>query len=165
MKPTKLKRWHLNPALSPAQIEENYRKLGPIARRWGRFPKGTTLPETQIVVSPRVPMAEFAPGWIPKDLYERNLEQNQLIKSCCRHPEHHTIEARKSHPDEQVPDVYRFHCEDCGAVHHILCTGPGFRPEWEGDDPQWPAEKAAQEAKVRDSIAEFHQRMKAQKVA
>ena len=163
MKPVALRTATLSTALSPAQIEERFRALGPIARRFGRFPKGTVLPETQIVASPKVAMADFPVGFIPKALYERNLEQNQLIAGCCRHPENHEIEARKSHPDEQVADIYHFHCTSCGKVHRVFCVGAGdVRPEWDGDDPQW-REKAGipqREAQIRADIAAFHERVK-----
>jgi hypothetical protein len=114
-------------AMSP---NERFAALGPIAKRHGRFPKGTALPETQAEACPRVKMADLPPNFIPRRLYERNLEQNQLIAGCCRHPENHDIEARKSHPDEPVPDIYVFHCQ-CGRKHRVFCVGTGDeRPMW-----------------------------------
>jgi hypothetical protein len=111
--------------------DERFAALGPIARRHGRYPKGTVLPETQVSACPKVKMADFPPNWIPKRLYERNLEQNQQIATCCRHVEEHEIEARKSHPDEPVPDIYVFHCQ-CGRKHRVFCVGTGDeRPVWE----------------------------------
>lgn len=110
---------------------ERFAANGPIARRHGRYPKGTVLPETNVQACPKVKVSEFPPGWIPKRLYEKNLEQNQQIASCCRHPENHEIEARKSHPDEVAPDIYVFHCE-CGRKHRVFCVGTGDeRPTWE----------------------------------
>lgn len=110
---------------------EQIAALGPFAKRHGNVPKGTVVPETQVSACPKVKMADFPPGWIPKRLYERNLEQNQMIASCCRHPENHEIEARKSHPDEPAPDIYVFHCE-CGRKHRVFCVGTGDeRPMWE----------------------------------
>jgi hypothetical protein len=110
---------------------EAFAALGPIARRHGRFKKGDVLPESQVAACPRVKMADLPKGWIPARLYERNLEQNQLIAGCCRHPENHDIEARKSHPDEPAPDIYIFHCQ-CGRRHRVFCVGTGDeRPMWD----------------------------------
>jgi hypothetical protein len=41
-----------------------------------------------------------------KQNHIEHLEHNQLIASCCRHPENHEVEAFKSHPDE----LARFFC-------------------------------------------------------
>lgn len=90
--------------------------------RYGHYPKGTVLPETNVQACPRRKVADFPEGFIPARYYERNLEQNQLIRSCCRHPENHEIEARKSHPDEPVPDIYVFHCT-CGRKHTRFFIG------------------------------------------
>ena len=112
---------------------EKFSALGPIAARHGRFPKGTVLPETQVVACPRVKMADLPEGFIPPKYYERNLEQNQLLASCCRHPENHEVEARKSHPDEKTPDIYIFHCT-CGRKHVRWLLGQIDdvpRPMWE----------------------------------
>ncbi len=60
------------------------------------------------------------------------LEQNQLIASCCRHPENHTIEAQYSHADERAPNIYIFHCDVCGRKHRrFMCGQGGARPYWE----------------------------------
>lgn len=77
---------------------------------------------TQIPWCARRKVSSFPPGFIPPRLYERNLEQNQLLASCCRHPENHEIEARKSHPKELTPDIYIFHCS-CGRKHTVFCIG------------------------------------------
>lgn len=59
------------------------------------------------------------------------LEHNQKIASCCRHPENHDVEAWYSSPDEKTPDIYKFHCT-CGRVHTRFCVGGGdTRPFWE----------------------------------
>jgi hypothetical protein len=90
------------------------------------------LPETQVPACPRVKVADLPQGFIPPRLYERNLEQNQQIASCCRHPENHEVEARKSHPDEKAPDIYIFHCNGCGRKHRVFCVGVGDeRPMWD----------------------------------
>jgi len=79
---------------------------------------------------PRRPVRNFKPGFIPTKFFEY-LEHNQKIATCCRHPEDHDIEARKSHPDEKQPDIYIFHCT-CGLKHTIFCVGAGdVRPFWE----------------------------------
>lgn len=119
--------------LVPKSDNERFAALGPIAARHGRFPKGTVLPETQAPACPRVKVADLPKGFIPPRYYERNLEQNQLIESCCRHPENHEIEARKSHPDEQFPDIYIFHCT-CGRKHTrflVYQTSDAPRPMWD----------------------------------
>ncbi len=116
-------------------VSERFAALGPHARRHGpvkRDENGNKLPfpETVVAACPRVKMADFPPGWIPKALYEKNLEHNQQIASCCRHPENHEISAEKSHPDEPVPDRYNFHCS-CGKTHRVFCAGVGDeRPIW-----------------------------------
>jgi hypothetical protein len=117
-------------ALSP---DEQFKRLGPIAARHGRYPKGTVLPETQVQACPRVKVSDFPKGFIPAEYYERNLEQNQQIASCCRHPENHEISAYKTHPDEKEPDVYKFHCT-CGKTHvvwHVGLTDRAPRPSWD----------------------------------
>lgn len=65
--------------------------------------------------------------------YTESLEQNQLIASCCRHPEDHEVEAWFSCEEERqkgIPDIYKFHCT-CGRVHVRFCVGSGERPFWE----------------------------------
>lgn len=104
--------------------------LSPWQQRHGEFPKGTVLPETLTPACPRRRMSDFPKGFIPARLYERNLEQNQLLASCCRHPENHEIEALKSHPDEPCADIYMLHCT-CGRKHTVFCVGQeDVRPEW-----------------------------------
>lgn len=98
-------------------------------RRFGRYAKGTVLPETQVPHSPRRRVADFPEGFIPVKYFEA-LEHNQQIAHCCRHPENHDIEGRKSHPDEPAPDIYIFHCT-CGRRHIRFCVGMDDpRPEW-----------------------------------
>lgn len=114
---------------------EKFERLGPIAKRHGRFPKGTVLPETQVIACPRVKVGDLPVGWIPPRYYEKNLEQNQLLASCCRHPENHEVEARKSHPDEEAPDIYVFYCT-CGKKHVRWLLGDVetvHRPMWKAD--------------------------------
>lgn len=80
-------------------------------------------------------MADFPVGFIPPKYYEKNLEQNQLLAACCRHPENHEIEAHKSHPDEEAPDIYIFHCA-CGRTHVRFLVGnidDVPRPIWKTD--------------------------------
>ena len=111
--------------------EERFAKLGPIARRHGRFPKGTVLPETQVAACPRVKVADLPKNFLPAKYFEA-LEHNQQIPHCCRHPENHEIEARKSHPEEKVPDIYIFHCNVCNNRHIRFCVGmEDVRPVWE----------------------------------
>lgn len=100
--------------------------------RFPEYTKGTVLPETQVVACPRVKVSEFPEGFIPPKYYERNLEQNQLLAHCCRHPENHEIEARKSHPEEKAPDIYIFYCV-CGRRHVRFLLGATddvARPIW-----------------------------------
>lgn len=120
---------------TPPSRAQRFKELGPIAARHGKFPKGTVLPETQVVACPRAKMSEFPDGFIPARYYEKNLEQNQQLSGCCRHPENHEIEARKSHPDEETPDIYIFYCE-CGRKHVRWLLGQTddtARPIWKCD--------------------------------
>lgn len=87
-------------------------------------------PETQVPCCPRVPVKRIAQH-IPQKFYE-HLEHNQKIASCCRHPENHEIEAKKSSPNLKGPDIYIFHCT-CGKRHTIFCVGVKYDyplPEW-----------------------------------
>jgi hypothetical protein len=135
MKPHSLQKAIIRDRMLMRSPNEAFAALGPIAKRFGpvkRDPQGNKIPfpETQVAACPRVKMADLPKGWIPARLYERNLEQNQLIAGCCRHPENHDIEARKSHPDEPAPDIYIFHCQ-CGRKHRVFCVGTGDeRPMW-----------------------------------
>lgn len=105
------------------------RPMQPLEKRFGKFAKGTVLPETTTPHSPRRKVADFPPGFLKQNHIDA-LEQNQKIKSCCRHPENHEVEALKSHPDEEQPDIYIFHCT-CGNKHRFLCVGlVDTRPEW-----------------------------------
>jgi hypothetical protein len=116
---------------------EAFAALGPHAKRFGRVKRDAQgnkipFPETQVAACPRVKMSDLPKGWIPSRLYERNLEQNQQIAGCCRHPENHDIEARKSHSDEPAPDIYIFHCNECQRKHRVFCVGTGDeRPMWD----------------------------------
>jgi hypothetical protein len=102
------------------------------ARHGYHWPKGTVLPETTEPACPRVRVADLPEGFL-KQKHIDHLEQNQMISSCCRHPENHEVEGLKSHPDEQVPDIYIFHCT-CGRKHRFFCVGAtdDHRPMWSG---------------------------------
>lgn len=119
-------------SLATAQLYKP-KTVPPFVQRHGRFPKGTVLPETQVLACPRVKVSEFPEGFL-KTKHIEHLEQNQLIRSCCRHPENHEVEAFKSHPDETSPDIYVFHCT-CGLKHRFFCVGETDpqRPEWKAD--------------------------------
>lgn len=92
--------------------------------------KGDVLPETQVPACPKVKVADLPEGFLPLRWIEA-LEQNQKIASCCRHPENHEIEARKSHPAELAPDIYIFHCDQCKRLHRRFCVGlDDERPSW-----------------------------------
>jgi hypothetical protein len=117
----------------PLSPDEQFKRLGPIAARHGRYPKGTVLPETQVQACPRVKVSDLPKGFIPAEYYEKNLEHNQSLPSCCRHPENHEISAHKTHPEEKEPDVYKFHCT-CGKTHlvwHVGQTDRAPRPSWD----------------------------------
>lgn len=120
---------------TPADAEKRFAALGPIAARHGRFPKGTVLPETTRLECPRVKVADLPEGFIPTRFIEA-LEHNQMIASCCRHPENHEIEAHKSHPEELAPDIYIFICT-CGRMHRRFMLGNlafgDKRPVWKAD--------------------------------
>jgi hypothetical protein len=62
--------------------------------------------------------------------FREDLEQNQLIASCCRHPENHDIEAFKTSEKEAAPDIYILYCT-CGRKHRRCMGGGGERPFWE----------------------------------
>lgn len=127
--PHSLSTINLSNAKTPAQ-----RKIeGGWAARHGRFVRDTALPVTQVPYCPRVKVADLPEGFL-KQSHIEHLEQNQLIMSCCRHPENHEVEARKSHPDELAPDIYVFHCLSCGRQHRFLCVGlTDNRPSWNAD--------------------------------
>lgn len=86
----------------------------------------------QHLACPPHPVAKLGHLIPPK--YIEALEQNQLIASCCRHPENHTLEAWYSSDadrDRGVPDIYKFKCT-CGRTHVRFCVGNGDeRPFWE----------------------------------
>jgi hypothetical protein len=132
MKPHSLSSAQLTPKVFTH--EERMTQLGPHAERFGIVKKGTILPETNVEACPRVKVKDLPPGFLPL-YYIEALEHNQMIASCCRHPENHEIEARKSHPDEQLPDIYIFHCT-CGRKHrrfHVGMTDKEPRPMWKAD--------------------------------
>jgi hypothetical protein len=113
--------------------KQKFEDLGPFAKRWGQFPKGTVLPETQVQACPRVKVADLPEGFLKTNHIEA-LEHNQKISGCCRHPENHEVEALKSHADEQAPDIYVFHCT-CGRKHRFFCVGrTDTRPTWAADN-------------------------------
>lgn len=128
MKPHSLGHYQLKNSKTRA---EKFAALGPLGARYGNIPKGTVLPETQVPACPRVRVADLPEGHL-KQKHIDALEQNQKIASCCRHPENHEVEARKSHPDEVAPDIYVFHCK-CGRQHRFFCTNmeDDRRPTWD----------------------------------
>lgn len=151
-KPHSLSRPNVIPKEAALTPEERFGLLGPIAKRHGRFPKGTVLPETQVPACPPVRMADLPKGFIPPRFYEKNLEHNQQVASCCRKPENHVIWSEKSHPDEAAADRYFLRC-NCGAVHKIFCGGVGEqfnddpRPQWKSEySGPWPKGSRADEA-------------------
>lgn len=77
---------------------------------------------------PRVKLAVL--GDLIPSRFRETLEQNQLIASCCRHPENHDIEAFRSSEKEAAPDIYILYCT-CGRKHRRLMCGNGVRPVWE----------------------------------
>jgi hypothetical protein len=83
---------------------------------------------------PRVKVAD-CPARLPAKFIE-SLERNQLLQTCCRHPENHDIEALYSTEDERFrdgrenpPDIYILHCT-CGRKHRRFMVGSGPRPVW-----------------------------------
>lgn len=126
MNPHSLTTISLSNSLTPAQKLE---KAGWAGRHGLHWEKGRVLPETQVISCPRVRVADLPEGLLKKNHIE-NLERNQKIASCCRHPENHEVEARKSHPSEKASDVYIFYCT-CGRLHRFFCVGEtDTRPEW-----------------------------------
>lgn len=89
------------------------------------------LPETQVAACPRQKISKFPPNFI-KQTHIEHLEHNQKLPSCCRHPENHEVEARKSKPSEVAPNIYIFYCDVCGDQHRFFCIGLyDIRPVWE----------------------------------
>ncbi len=128
MKPHSLGHVQKHDRKSPAQ---KLAEMGWIGRHGGFPEKGTVLPETRQLACPRVKVADLPEGFL-KQKHIDHLEQNQLIKSCCRHPENHEVEAHKSHPAEDGPDIYIFTCT-CGKQHRFFCVGKTDdqpRPHW-----------------------------------
>lgn len=95
----------------------------------------------QYLACPRYPVAKLLDHLPPK--FIEALEQNQLIASCCRHPENHDIEAwysSEADRDRGVPDIYIMICT-CGRKHRRFCVGGSagsgpeavqeLRPFWE----------------------------------
>lgn len=123
-----LKKLQLVDTRSPDEI---FAAFGPIAARHGKITKGTVLPSTTVPACPKVKVSEFPKNFIPTKYFEA-MEHNQQIRSCCRHPENHEVEALKSHPGEVAPDIYVFHCT-CGRKHRRFCIGKFDvnRPYWE----------------------------------
>jgi hypothetical protein len=84
-----------------------------------------------ILACKRIKVAQ-CPARLPAK-YTENLERNQQIASCCRHPEDHDVEAWFSCDEEQrkgTPDIYKFFCS-CGRAHVRFCVGGGdSRPFW-----------------------------------
>jgi hypothetical protein len=77
---------------------------------------------------PRVKLAML--GELIPARFRETLEQNQLISSCCRHPEDHDIEAFRSVEAEKAPDIYVLYCK-CGRKHIRFMCADGIRPMWE----------------------------------
>lgn len=143
MKPKNLTSPTLVSKVSLMADEERFAALGPHTRRMGRVQydeNGNKLPfpETYVQTAPRVKIADLPKGFIPPWMYERNLEQNQLVALCCRHWEEHEIDAGKSHPEEPANDRYNFYCK-CGRTHRYFFAGVG-RPDGQPDvRPNWEA--------------------------
>lgn len=106
-------------------------------------PKPTPIESTHVVACSRRSVKKLG-STVPQKFIEW-LEQNQKIKSCCRHPENHDFIVFKSKLDEPVPDVYVFICpenhllghtedgeEVWGEAHHTrFMVGSGERPSWD----------------------------------
>lgn len=131
MKPHSLQTVVLGNTKTPAEIKAEQLAVGGWAARHGmHWPKGTVLPETQVLACPRVKVEDLPVGFLKQNHIER-LEQDQKLASCCRHPENHFVEAFKSHPNEVAPDIYVFHCDKCKRRHRFLCVGlTDHRPVW-----------------------------------
>jgi hypothetical protein len=128
MNPHSLQTVEIHDRKTPAQ---KLAEMGWIGRHGGFPAKGATLPETRVLACPRVKVADLPEGFLKQNHIDA-LEQNQKIKSCCRHPENHDVSAFKSHPDEPAPDIYHFHCDKCGNTHIFFCVGKtDHRPVWD----------------------------------
>lgn len=120
---TRVKPHSLRTAQTPKMSRaEMLRKLGPHAERFGHYPKGTVLPETQEIVCPKVKVDEFPEGFIPAKYLEVPIRLHNQLEACCRDRSKHEIEGRKSHPQEEAPDIYIFYCT-CGRKHIRFLVG------------------------------------------
>jgi hypothetical protein len=126
LQPHSLATFSIGIAKSPAQKAAERGWAG----RHGDYAKGAKLPHTHEPACPRVRVADLPEGHL-KTKHIEHLEHNQKIASCCRHPEHHSVAAFKSHPDEKAPDIYEFYCT-CGKTHRFFCVGmtDDHRPVW-----------------------------------
>lgn len=130
MKPHSLGTISLVAPQSQMSRAEKLKAAGWAGRHGLYWPKGTKLPETQVPACPKVKVSDLPEKHLKQNHIER-LEHDQTLASCCRHPENHEVEARKTHPDEQAPDIYIFHCT-CGKQHRFMCAGAtDVRPVWE----------------------------------
>jgi len=76
-----------------------------------------------IQACPRIPVERIKES-IPTKWFEA-MEHNQQIKTCCRSPQNHDIEAHYTCEEEQAkgaPDLYIFHCKTCGCRHIRLMS-------------------------------------------
>lgn len=94
----------------------------------------TTKPDAHLIEACVRVALKDCPARIDPRFYERSLEHNQQVASCCRNPlENADISAWYSSAEDEakgVPDIYIFHCT-CGRVHRRFMVGGGKRPFWE----------------------------------
>ena len=84
-----------------------------------------------VLACKRVPVRNIMHLLKGKMKWLEQFEQNQKIKTCCRHPENHDIEAWYSSAEDRakgIPDVYKFYCKTCEAngdpaCHVKFCVG------------------------------------------
>lgn len=103
------------------------------------------ITDKAIRACPPAKVSRFPPGFIPTR-YIEDLEHDQKLKTCCRHPENHYIEAFYSSEAWQnktdplgrhdplggVPDIYVFWCNVCKKGHGRFMIGNGdVRPIWD----------------------------------
>jgi hypothetical protein len=88
-------------------------------------------PTPYAVACRRYPVAKLS-HVLPLKYFEQ-LEQNQQVASCCRHPENHEVEAwysSEADKAKRIPDIYINYCT-CGRRHYRFCVGGGERPFWD----------------------------------
>lgn len=132
---------HTNDATTPradwpaewAKVRLAYERLQERLNPGRKFVGLLATEESQQILACRRVKARTVWDRLPRHYIEA-LEQNQMILSCCRHPEDHDVAlwfTSRADADKGVPDIIKFYCT-CGRVHRRVCVGSGdARPIWD----------------------------------